>query len=348
MSPGTGRGRRPGASRPVGPGAGSDRPRAGRPVSRSGPDPADGPAGPTDARAAGLSGAEARRAGSGRGDGGRPARPGVGGGRVGGGQGGTSARSATGGGARRWRLVRAGHDAVPPSARRFMRRARRRRLRAALPWAVGAGVLGLLALASWIVLGTGVLGVRQVRVTGAELVTPAEVRAAAAVPNGAPLARVDLAEVRRRIGRLAPVSRVTVHRSWPGTLVVEIVERTPVLAVPQGDRFGVLDGSGVVFQTVPTRPADLPLARIASPGPADLTTRAAVAVFGSLTPELRQRLGELVADGPAGIKLVLRDGRTVIWGDASLGDAKARVATSLLSRAGTTIDVSAPDVVTIR
>ncbi|HEV7713849.1 MAG TPA: peptidase S33, partial [Asanoa sp.] len=49
-----------------------------------------------------------------------------------------------GGGAperRRWTLVRAGSDAMPSSVRRFMRRARRRRVRAALPWAVGAASL---------------------------------------------------------------------------------------------------------------------------------------------------------------------------------------------------------------
>ncbi|MER7474900.1 peptidase S33, partial [Micromonospora sp. NPDC000018] len=85
-------------------------------------------------------------------------------------------------------MVRAGSDAVPASTRRFMARARQRRMRAALPWAIAAGVLGLAGLVAWALLGTGLFGVREVRVEGAELVSAVQVRDAAAVPDGAPLA----------------------------------------------------------------------------------------------------------------------------------------------------------------
>jgi cell division protein FtsQ len=252
------------------------------------------------------------------------------------------------GGARRWRLVRASTDAVPPSVRRFMRRARQRRLRAALPWALISAVLGLVALVSWVVLGTGVFGVRQVRVVGVNLVTPTEVRVAAALPEGAPLARVDLAAVRGRVGALAPVATVMVSREWPDTIVIEVVERTPTAVVPQGKRFAVVDRTGVVFQTLDRRPAELPLVRVASPGRDDAGTRAALEVLAVLTPQLREQLAEVAVEGPARIKVLLRGGRTVVWGDATSGDTKARVATSLLARKGNTIDVSAPDVVTVR
>ncbi|MFB9239617.1 cell division protein FtsQ/DivIB [Plantactinospora siamensis] len=250
--------------------------------------------------------------------------------------------------ARRWRLVRAGNDAVPASARRFMQRARRRRLRAALPWAVLAGGLALAALIAWVVLGTGLLGVARVRVAGTGVLTAAQVSDAAAVPTGTPLARVDLAAVRRRVAALPAVRRVTVRRSWPDTVVVEVVERTPALAVPRDGGFAVLDNTGVVFQSAPLRPDGLPLARVAAPGPTDPATRAATEVFGSLPAELRQQVAEVGAPSPARITLLLRDGRTIIWGDAAQSEVKARVAASLLSRRGNTIDVSAPDVVTIR
>ncbi|MFC7548459.1 cell division protein FtsQ/DivIB [Plantactinospora sp. GCM10030261] len=251
-------------------------------------------------------------------------------------------------GSRRWRLVRASNAAVSPTARRFMRRARRRRLRAALPWLASAGVVAVLAVAGWIVVGTGAFGVREVRVAGADLLSDVEVRTAAAVPAGVPLARVDLAAVRERVAALPQVDRVTVGREWPHTLRVEIVERTPLLAVPREDGFAVLDAEGVVFQTVRSRPPDVPVARIAQPGPTDPATHAAVTVFGSLTTELRQRTAELTAASPARITLLLTDGRTVVWGDASQGEAKAKVAVALLAGKGDVIDVSAPDVVTIR
>ncbi|WBB82240.1 FtsQ-type POTRA domain-containing protein [Micromonospora sp. WMMD882] len=250
--------------------------------------------------------------------------------------------------ARRWQLVRAGSDAVPPSTRRFMRRARQRRMRAALPWAVAGVALALSGLVAWLLLGTGLFGVREVRVVGADLVTPVQVRGAAAVPDGVPLARVDLAAVAARIGKLPPVERVAVRRDWPDALVVQVVERTPVAVVPRGDRFLVVDRAGVVFRDEPSRPAGLPLARVARPGASDPETRAALQVLAALTPPLREALVEVTVEGLARITVRLSGDRTIVWGDATRGDDKAQVATSLLGRKADTIDVSAPDVVTFR
>lgn len=272
------------------------------------------------------------------------------GGRPGGATGGAGRQPAGSrrGGDRRWRLVRARNDAVPASVRRFMRRARQRRLRAARPWAVICGVLGVAGLAAWLVYGTSVFGVRDVRVTGTEILSPVQVRQAAEVPNGIPLARVDLDAIRARVGALVPVDRVTAYRDWPGTLVIAVVERTAVAVVPQGGRFGLLDGAGVVFQTVGPRPAHLPVVRLATPGPQDPATRAALQVLAALTEELRAQLVAVAVEGSARIRLELRGERKVIWGDATESATKAKVATALLRREATTIDVSAPDVVTFR
>ncbi len=229
-----------------------------------------------------------------------------------------------------------------------MRRARQRRLRAALPWLATSGLLVAVLLATGIVFGTGVFGVRELRVVGAAQVTPEQVRQAAAVPDRMPLARVDLEKVQERVAALAPVERVTASRKWPGTVLIELVERTPVAVVPHGRQFVVVDGAGVVFQTRADRPDGLPLVRVAMPGPADVGTRGALQVLAALTSQLRERLVEVMVEGPAGIRVKLTGGRTVIWGDASRSETKARVATSLLTRPGNTIDVSAPDVVTIR
>lgn len=248
-------------------------------------------------------------------------------------------------GTRRWRLVRARRDAVPESVRRFSARARRRRLRAARPWLAFLGTVLVLASAGAIVYATPLLGVAHIRVEGATLVTPDEVRAAAAVAPGTPLARVDVAAVGRRVGGLPPVARATVTRSWPDTLVVRVVERTGVAAVPVGGRYAVVDATGVVFRTVAAAP-DLPVVKLARPGPDDATTRAALTVVAALTPQLRDLLVAVVADAPTRIRLDLRGGRAIIWGDATENEDKARVATSLLGRPVTVIDVSAPDVVT--
>lgn len=255
-----------------------------------------------------------------------------------------------GGGGRNWRLVRADTDAVPSSARRFMARARQRRLRAALPWAVAAGVVLVIGSLVWMVYGTSVLGVREVRVVGTGILTPAQVEDAASVRLTEPLARVDTDAVRARVQALAPVDHAVVSRDWPAAVVIEVVERTPVAAVatPDNKRFTLIDREGVAYRTVHRKPAGLPLAVLAAPGPSDVNTRAALTVLAALTDELREQLVTISVQAPARIRLTLRNDRTVIWGDDSASETKAQVSTALLSRKGDTIDVSAPSVVTIR
>jgi cell division protein FtsQ len=248
----------------------------------------------------------------------------------------------------RWRLVRARREAVPASVRRFSQRARRRRLRAALPWLVALGVLVVVAVAGVVVYTTPLLGVTEVRVTGTRLVTADQVRAAARVAPGTPLVRVDVTAVAGRVGKLPPVSRVTVGRAWPHALVVRVVERTPRAAVPMGDRYGIVDHSGTVFDWSAGPPAALPVVKLRTPGPHDPATDAALTVLGALPPGLREPMAALVADAPARIRLELRDGRQVIWGDATQNEEKARVALGLLATGRKVTDVSAPSVVTTR
>jgi cell division protein FtsQ len=127
-----------------------------------------------------------------------------------------------------------------------------------------------------------------------------------------------------------------------------VVERTPVAAVPRGGTFLLVDGEGVAFSTVAKVPAGLPLVRLADPAPQDPNTRAALSVLAALTDELRQQLVELSVAAPARIRLALRRDREVVWGDDTDGARKARTATALLDRKEKVIDVSAPDVVTLR
>jgi len=252
-------------------------------------------------------------------------------------------------GGRNWRLVRANTDAVPSSARRFMARARQRRLRAAVPWAVTAGVLAVVGALAWLVYGTAVLGVRDVKVVGAQLLDPVQVEQAADVPPDEPLARVDLDAVRARVRAIPAVDRVTVKRGWPSTLVIEVVERTAVAAVPTGPgKLTLIDATGTPYREVTSQPDGLPLIRTANPGAADLNTRSALKVLGALSPELRELLVEISVAAPAQIHLQLANGRTVVWGDDTENETKSQVATALLKKATKEIDVSAPLVVTIR
>jgi cell division protein FtsQ len=251
-----------------------------------------------------------------------------------------------------FKLVRPRGDAIGTSVRRLRRRLRPGRSDGpARRISPGALLLALLAVivigaCTWVLLGTSVLGVRQVRVTGTSLVPESEVLAAAGVAPGTPLARVDTGAVAARVDALPPVASAEVSRSWPGTLVIAVTERVAVATVAGPAGFGVLDAGGFVFRTVPQRPAGVPLLEVSTPGPSDPNTRAALRVLAALTPQLREQLTSVSAATPSQVRLALAGGRVVIWGDTEQSDLKARVATTLLGRPGKTIDVSAPDVAT--
>jgi len=250
-------------------------------------------------------------------------------------------------GPRSWRLVRARTDAIPASVRRFNERARQRRWRAARPWLVGVAGLVLAGLAGWVVYGTPLLGVREVTVRGTTLVPADQVRAAAGIPVGTPLASLDLGAVRRRVATLPAVRSATVERDWPSQVLIVVTERVAVGQVARADgRFDLIDASGVLFHSVPSD-AGLPTLKLAAPHPGDPTTTAALAVLAALTPDLRAQLVSLAADSPARIRLALRGYREVIWGDATDNAAKAQAATGLLRYPGSVIDVSAPQFVTV-
>ncbi|MGH3656404.1 MAG: cell division protein FtsQ/DivIB [Micromonosporaceae bacterium] len=248
---------------------------------------------------------------------------------------------------RDWRLVRADRDAVPASirsatARPVSPRRRRTQLLAVL------AVIAVLGAGSWVLYATSLFAVTEVRVAGTAVLDPSQVRDAAEVADGTPLARLDTGSIEARVAHLAPVASVSVVRDWPDAVVIRVTERTPVAVVKSSGGFIVLDGTGVPFDRVPQRPLELPLMELADPGPKDVTTRDALRVLKSLTPELRRVLVTLAAPSPTRIALRLTKGRSVVWGDAEQSEKKARVATVLLQRPVRIIDVSAPDVVTTR
>ena len=208
-------------------------------------------------------------------------------------------------------------------------------------------VVLLLAVAIWVVGFTGVLGVRQVAVTGVRALSADQVRAAAGVPDGRPLARVDTGAVAEHVRGLAGVERVAVTRSWPGTLRITVTERRGVALVDRGEAFWLVDPDGVVFQRLGDHPR-LPVLRVSGVAPDNTEARAALSAVTALPPALLAQVGEVRAPTSEQVTLYLSGKRTVRWGGAADSAAKATVLAALLSRPGTVYDVSTPSLVTVR
>lgn len=235
----------------------------------------------------------------------------------------------------------------PTSVERFAARARRSRRR---PGTALWCLLGLLlsgAVAAWVLFASPLLTVRTVTVTGVPTAAAAEVRQRAAVPIGRPLARVDTSAVAARA--LAPdLAAVTVHRSFPATLVISVQPRVAVLAVrnPEG-QVEVRDRYGIAFGTMSTPPAGVP---VLDPGQRPLTPAAVAAVSTVLQSLPTARRGEVshVSVSDAGL-VSFRLGRLeVVWGDASDSALKQRVLNALARTARSRIDVSAPRTPAVR
>lgn len=97
-----------------------------------------------------------------------------------------------------------------------------------------------------------------------------------------------------------------------------------------------------------SRPRDLPTLTVATPGPSDRTTLAALAVLTDLPERLRGKVREVAATGPEAVTLQMASGQTVVWGAAERTQEKVRLLDALwrtaAGRAVRIADVSAPEV----
>ncbi|GAB3178301.1 cell division protein FtsQ/DivIB [Streptomyces incanus] len=242
-------------------------------------------------------------------------------------------------------------SSVPPPARR---RLGRRRLRLIIILAVVLVFFGSGAF--WLLYGSDLARVERVSVSGTRVLTSGEVRAAADVPVGGPLATVDTDAVASRLREKLPrIRTVDVVRSWPHEIGLNVTERTPVLLVEKGGEFTEVDGEGVRYATVSQELKGVP--RLELNVRRSGTTAASLRRFGEgrLVREAA-RVAREVPDAVArttrsvkvrsydDISLELADGRTVAWGSGEKGAAKGRALTALLKAAPDArhFDVSVP------
>jgi cell division protein FtsQ len=221
------------------------------------------------------------------------------------------------------------------------RRPRRGRRWKAAFFALGG--LAIAAAAAWALLGSSLLAVRSVAVTGSPAVPRAEVLRAAAIRPGTPLVRVNTAAVARRVEQIAQVQSAQVSRHWPDSVVISVQARTPALALPADGGFDLIDRFGVVVTHVASRPAGMMLLATTA-APASLrgspAIRAAVTVLGQLPPRIRRLVRAVAAPSPDAVTLDLRGGATVLWGGTDRAAAKARELEILMRTGASSYDLA--------
>ncbi len=232
--------------------------------------------------------------------------------------------------------------------RRFARRQWTRRWLTWKPLVVVVVLIALLVGAIWLVFFSSYLSVQGVEVEGTDQLSASEVRRAADVPEGDPLARVDLDRIRSRVEALAPVKSADVSRAWPDQVLIAVVEREPIAVVDVGGQLRGMDEDGVVFRDYDRAPAGLPRVETSADTGSEALREGAL-VVAALPADLAASVDHVVVETVDDISLVLKDGREVEWGSSEQSDQKAEVLADLLeARQADHYDVSVPGLPTTR
>ncbi|WP_291797267.1 cell division protein FtsQ/DivIB, partial [Cellulomonas sp.] len=242
------------------------------------------------------------------------------------------------------------------SVARFAERARARRTIARRQvLGVGGGLVGLAA-AGWLLFVSPVLALDplDVTVTGAGTVVAVDqVAAVVAARANTPLPRLDTVGLRDAVLEVPGVREARVTRDWPHGIVVELVAREPVAAVPEtasadptapAAGFALLDMEGVQVGRVDAAPDGLPVVEV--PVGDKRTLAAVLSVLRALPADLLGEVGQVSAQTQDTVTMQLRDGARVEWGSAQQAPLKIAVLQALRKAPSSTgahvYDVSAP------
>ncbi|MDO9556822.1 MAG: FtsQ-type POTRA domain-containing protein [Coriobacteriia bacterium] len=128
-------------------------------------------------------------------------------------------------------------------ARRLAQHSRTRRIRLVVVVALSIVVVGgLFAL-----YRSPLFAIKVVDVQGAELLSVETVQTLAAVPEDATLLRYPKKAIIARVEADPWVEVVILTRDFPDTLRIRVTERTPVALVDMGEKFWVVDSTGMVL-----------------------------------------------------------------------------------------------------
>jgi cell division protein FtsQ len=204
----------------------------------------------------------------------------------------------------------------------------------------------LLAIAATIIyIGwySTLLTVKKIEVRGNQVVSQDSILELAQVAPNIQLLRLNVSQTSQRIKTISQIKSVDVRRGWPETLVIEVVERTPlaVTDIPEG-RY-LIDESGVAYQPV-TPDANLPLIF----GTDDQNRAIGIKAWQSFPTWLQAEVVSTTVDDPNSIWFLLTSGRRVDWGNLDKANEKASVLKVLRRMAASTYDVATPEVPVVK
>lgn len=210
--------------------------------------------------------------------------------------------------------------------RRFTETGRRRRRN----WLIGGATVVGLALVAAALAFTPIMSVRHIEVVGAERVNGEDLAHALSGQEGQPFPFVDETAIRDVLTSYPLIESYSIESRPPSTLLVQIVERTPLGVVKNGDAFDLVDAAGVVIENTKTAPEGYPIIDIRQ-GQNPKAFAAAGAVLRSVPETLLPRITSITASTRDNVTFSLSGTKaTVLWGDATEGTLKASLLDALI------------------
>lgn len=185
--------------------------------------------------------------------------------------------------------------------------------------------------------------VNNVHVTGVSHLTSQEITDIAAVPDDSTLLRIDSTGIISRLEENAWVQSASIHREFPDTIRIDVVERTPGAAVRINDKsIWVISTDGTWLSAANDNDWDTQM-RIIDVSPSlaapvsggscnDGGIVNALEILASISDDLRNNIESISAGSSIKTSLNLKNGITVAFGDSSDVELKEAVINELLTQ----------------
>lgn len=232
--------------------------------------------------------------------------------------------------------------------RRFTAHLRRRRV----IWLSITGSVVAVLIFVGIGVFTPILALQTITVEGAARVPADQIVTALQPEINKPLPMVNMDSVRKAVEAQPLVKSYSTVASPPHTLVIKIVERSPIGYLPSATGFTMVDPAGVVMENSEERTPGIPLFTVEGDSTKSPGFQAGVDVLESLPSSLAGQVDQVIAKTTDDVTLVLTGGARVFWGGPENAAFKNHVLTKLLAvnpvGSVSEYDVSSPKTAVVR
>lgn len=210
------------------------------------------------------------------------------------------------------------------------------------PWLVWLLVI-LSAVTWWSLYQSQWFVAEEVTITGNSRLSVEQISTVAAVPIGNSLMSINPGLVAEQLQALPEIKVATVERGWPHSILITVIERTPIAVAATASGYNLIDSDGVNAGLVSAPPKGL-LVISAQPDSPAMTN--AIQVLAAIPTEWS--LKGLSAPTQDSVVATLGNGVRVTFGSGERAADKVEVAQAFIEKGYEVINVSAPDAPTVK